>query len=104
MVELLHFTNLKSFTNFVQNSTNLKRLVVPVSVTYFSFYSIRNNPKLEYIILLPNTMIAVSGRNALYNTNDCPVYVPDELVETYKADSNWSQYSTRFKPISEFSD
>lgn len=49
-------------------------------------------------------MIAVSGRNALYNTNDCPVYVPDELVETYKADSNWSQYSTRFKPISEFSD
>lgn len=104
LVELLHFTNLKSFTNFVQNSTNLKRLVVPVSVTYFSFYSIRNNPKLEYIILLPNTMIAVSGRNALYNTNDCPVYVPDELVETYKADSNWSQYSTRFKPISEFSD
>lgn len=30
------------------------------------------------------------------------VYVPDELLETYKADSEWSQYINALKPLSEY--
>ena len=44
----------------------------------------------------------MNGSNGLYVTNDCPVYVPDNLVDTYKSGSGWSQYASRIKPWSEF--
>lgn len=30
------------------------------------------------------------------------IYVPDDLVESYKADTNWSTYANQIKPLSEY--
>lgn len=54
-----------------------------------------NNPngfKMSNVDMLTNTPIA-SGTGY--------VYVPDNLVDTYKADSNWSTYANQIKGMSE---
>ena len=84
-------------------ASNLLCIVIPANVTSMGYNSIRNNTKLEYVKLLPSSVISI-GSNGLYNTNNCPVYVPDELVPSYKTASNWSQYASRFKGFSEFVD
>jgi len=37
--------------------------------------------------------------NAFNSTNDCPIYVPSESVEVYKAADNWSSLSSRIQAI-----
>ena len=37
--------------------------------------------------------------NVFDGTNDCPIYVPAESVDTYKAATNWSRYASRIQPI-----
>lgn len=86
------------------DSSNLLSIVIPENVTSMKYNSIRNNAKLEYIKLLPSSVISMDGNNCLYFTKDCPVYVPDELVQSYKTAQNWSQYANRFKGFSEFVD
>ncbi len=83
------------------NSTNLLSIIIPENVVSMYWNSIRNNPKLEYIKLLPSSVISMAGSNGLYGTNDCPVFVPDELVESYKTAQYWSQYANRFRGFSE---
>ena len=36
---------------------------------------------------------------AFDNTNNCPIYVPAESVNTYKAATNWSTYASRIQAI-----
>jgi hypothetical protein len=33
------------------------------------------------------------------DTNDCPIYVPADSVDAYKAAENWSQYAKRIQAI-----
>lgn len=40
------------------------------------------------------------GNNVFDNTNNCPIYVPAESVDAYKAASGWSSYASRIQPIS----
>ena len=39
------------------------------------------------------------GSSALYNTNNCPIYVPVQSVEAYKTATNWSTYADRIVGI-----
>ena len=55
---------------------------------------------LVFVSVLSTTPFPLSS-GALTNDNDCPIYVPDEAVETYKTATNWSAYASRIKPISE---
>lgn len=45
------------------------------------------------------------GSNAFRNTNNCPIYVPDDgtgtVVQAYKTAINWSTYASRIFPISQ---
>jgi hypothetical protein len=61
---------------------------------------IRNTPNLAFIIVLSTTPFPLSS-GALTNGNTCPIYVPDDAVDTYKTATNWSAYASRIKPISE---
>ena len=56
--------------------------------------------KLIFISVLSTTPFTLSY-GALTNGNSCPIYVPDEAVDTYKMATNWSAYASRIKPISE---
>lgn len=57
--------------------------------------------KLIFISILANTPFTLSSSSSLSNGKNCPIYVPDSAVETYKTATNWSAYSSRIKPISE---
>lgn len=39
------------------------------------------------------------GSSALYDTNNCPIYVPASSVDAYKAASGWSTYASRIQAI-----
>ena len=39
------------------------------------------------------------GSYAFNNTNNCPIYVPCDSVDTYKAASGWSTYASRIQAI-----
>ena len=41
----------------------------------------------------------ILGSYAFSSTNNCPIYVPSESVNAYKAISGWSSYRTRIQPI-----
>jgi hypothetical protein len=57
---------------------------------------------LTSVIIRTSTPPVLNNSNAFYNTNDCPIYVPDASVEAYKAASNWSALASRIRPLSEY--
>ena len=40
--------------------------------------------------------------SALWETKITTIYVPDESVEAYKAATNWVNYASIIKPLSEY--
>lgn len=51
-------------------------------------------------VSLPNAITPPTlGSNAFDYTNNCPIYVPCESVEAYKAASGWSSYASRIHGI-----
>ena len=60
---------------------------------------------LTTIILSNNQVVTLRNINAFNNSpikNGIGyVYVPDNLVDSYKSDTNWSTYANQIKPLSE---
>lgn len=61
--------------------------------------------KLTKLILRNNEVCKLSNKGALTNTPIANgtgfIYVPNDLVASYKVATNWSTYANQFKPISE---
>ena len=57
-------------------------------------------------LILRNTqeVATLSSINAFQNANNCIIYVPDALVNSYKEATNWSTYADRIKGLSELSE
>ena len=71
------------------------------SIGDFAFY----NSALRTLVLRSETVCALGGLNALLNTSLASVgyiYVPAALVDTYKAATNWSNYSMRFRALEDY--
>ena len=105
----LHTVNLPSLisisTNMFGYSSLLKRLDFP-SVESISGGAFSSCSRLVTLILRKaDTVCTLENVNALTNTPIARgsgfVYVPDDLVEQYKAATNWSTYANQIKPISE---
>lgn len=60
-----------------------------------AFYYCKNLKSVTCLATTPPTL----GSDAFNNTNDCPIYVPAESVETYKAANGWSTYASRIQAI-----
>ena len=79
--------------------SSLSSVTIPSSVT-----SIGSNAFAYCTSLKSITVEAVSpptlGTNAFTNTHNCPIYVPCDSVDAYKAASVWSTYASRIQPIS----
>lgn len=60
---------------------------------------------LEKLILGSSTLCALNNANAFRNSaivnGTGYIYVPDNLVDTYKTATNWVTYADQIKPISE---
>jgi hypothetical protein len=62
--------------------------------------------RLASVILRGQTMCTISNSDAFGGTPIASgsgyVYVPDNLVDSYKTAQNWSTYANQIKPLSEF--
>ncbi len=104
-------TNIKSFVaplitglgNYVcQNCKSLERVELGSGVQTIANAVFSGCTSLNYVICRSTTPPTLANNNAFYNTNNCPIYVPDESVNAYKAASNWSNWANRIKPLSEY--
>lgn len=64
-----------------------------------------NCSKLTKLILRSTTMCGLANKNCFNNTPIAKgtgfIYVPDDLVDTYKANTNWSNFASQIKGLSE---
>ena len=81
----------------------LELLVLPSSLTSIQHALAAGCTSLKAVVLEATTPPTL-GNNCFMNTNNCPIYVPDESVEAYKTTSNWSNYADRIYPISVYNE
>lgn len=86
------------------NCAKMPKLDLP-KCTSLAAQSLRYCSILKQLILRSETLCTLGNTNALSNTPIASgtgyVYVPDELVDTYKSATNWSTYANQIKPLSE---
>ena len=75
---------------------SLTSIVIPDSVTSIGYQAFTSCSGLTSIISNATTPPTL-GSGVFDYTNDCPIYVPSENVETYK--SKWSNYASRIQAI-----
>ena len=87
-----------SIGNSAFNScSGLTDITIPNTVTSIGSYAFAYCTGLTSIIVLATTPPTLASSNAFNNTNNCPIYVPAESVDAYKAANNWSTYASRIQ-------
>lgn len=86
-----------------QNCDGLETIEIPSGVTEIGEYAFNACDGLRYITINATTPPYLSGSNLSYNNtfpnNGCPIYVPAESVDAYKAEGRWLVYKNRIYPI-----
>ena len=72
--------------------TGLTSVTIPNSVTSIGDYAFYGCSGLTSVTIEAETPPTL-GKNAFYNTNNCPIYVPCNAVNAYK--TAWSEYADR---------
>lgn len=92
-------TNLESID--ISNFNTTSRLNMSLGTNYM----FNGCSKLKKIIISNQNLFIMTNTDMLNNTpiarGEGYVYVPDNMVETYKAANNWSTYANQIKGISE---
>ena len=81
-----------------QKCTKLTTLVIPSNISSIddsAFYGCSGLTSITVHSTTPPTL----GSGVFDNTNNCPIYVPPESVDAYKAASKWSNYASRIQAI-----
>ena len=78
--------------------TNLLNITIPSGVTNIGTSAFSNCSGLNSIICEATTPPTL-GSSPFYNTNNCPIFVPCESVDTYKSAIGWSDYASRIQGI-----
>lgn len=79
------------------SNTNVRNLIIPKSVVYFGEGALCNNTILESITIKA-VMPPTGGTSMFDETNNCPIYVPEQSVAVYKKAEYWSAYAERIQP------
>ena len=82
--------------------TNIFKLVISdvcVNIGKYAFGACR---KLTYIKCLAATPPIIGTYT--FQESVCSIYVPDNSVSAYQSATNWSDYTSRIKPMSEFTE
>ena len=97
--ELVYFTGLKSIEEGAfEGCTGLKSVTISEQVGEIGANAFNGCQNLESITLTSPAPPEI-GEGAFANTNDCPIYVPEEAVETYLGSNGWSLYSERITGV-----
>ena len=78
---------------------SLTSITIPSGVTGIYNACFYGCSALQSFTCLATTPPSSNSNNFLNDTNNCPIYVPAESVETYKNDSKWSTYASRIQAI-----
>lgn len=88
--------------NLITYCNSLQSITIPSGTTAIYRNSINNCANLQSItILKPNGVLSFwsNSGTVFENTNNCPIYVPSNLVNTYKSASGWSTVASRIQAI-----
>ena len=70
---------------------------------YIGSNAISNVPAFERLIIRNSSVARLASSNSLnVGSSLTGIYVPDSLVDSYKAATNWSAYADKIKPLSEY--
>lgn len=89
---------------FCYSCNNLEYAVLSANITAIGNYAFLNCSKLKEVILraiTPPTLGSEAFNGTPIASGTGTIYVPDASVEAYSTATNWSQYSSRIKGISE---
>lgn len=99
-------TSLKA--NFVNGALSLKKIILnyPIVITASTaltdiFYDCGHLNGTKYSFTYNNKTYYYENEEGM---SDLYFYVPDELVDSYKAATNWSTYADQIRPISDLAD
>ena len=81
------------------NCTGLTSVTIPNSVTSIGNTAFKNCRGLTSVTIQATTPPTLSGTSAFSNTNNCPIYVPAESLDTYKTTTKWSSLADRITAI-----
>ena len=76
--------------------SGLTSISIPSGVTNIGDYAFNGCSDLTSITVNATTPPTL-GTDVFNNTNDCPIYVPSDSVDAYKAASGWSAYASRIQ-------
>lgn len=80
------------------NNVTMLSVTIGDRITSIGSRAFNSCIKLKSITCLATTPPTL-GSGAFGSKNDCPIYVPAESVEAYKAASGWNAYTSRIQAI-----
>ena len=81
------------------NCSGLTSVTIGNGVTSISDESFKHCSSLTSVTILATTPPTLANTSAFNDTNNCPIYVPAESVDAYKAATNWSNLASRIQAI-----
>ena len=82
--------------------TSLECVTIPAAVFYIADYAFAGCTSLSSITVFaavpPSFPEWMEQPASFDDTNNCPIYVPASVVDTYKTASGWSDYASRIQP------
>jgi len=73
---------------------SLEKCVLPASLKYIAQYFFGDCTNLKTVVLPSTTLVTLTNTNAFSGANRAKtIYVPDNLVASYKAANNWKSLS-----------
>ena len=82
-----------------RNCSGLTEVTIPANISAIGDMAFYGCTKLQYIVC-NGTNPATLGDTVFTNTNECPIFVPNNSVDIYKG--RWTDYRDRIKPMSEY--
>ena len=91
------------FNGIFRACKELEFVRLPSTVTYLGVSTFYKCSALKEIVCEATTPPTLYATQVFEGTHtELAIYVPDEAVDTYKTATNWSQFASRIKPLSEY--
>ena len=95
-------SNISTIGGFVfANCTGLKHVTFNSLTAIYADHTFSGS-RMDYIKILSTTMCTLENTNCFEDIGNMKIYVPDDLVATYKVATNWSTYASRIFSLTQF--